>query len=58
MVDRIEKHGLKVDTILVDFLENKALPGTGIAADAFWAGFSQLIHDFGPRNHALLQKIC
>ena len=56
MVDRIEKHGLKVDTILVDFLENKALPGTGIAADAFWAGFSQLIHDFGPRNHALLQK--
>lgn len=56
MVDRIEKHGLKVDTILADFLENKALPGTGIAADTFWAGFSQLIHDFGPRNQALLQK--
>ena len=56
MSDRIEKHGLQVDQELVDFLEGQALPGTGVSADAFWSGFSALVHDFGPRNVALLEK--
>ena len=56
MSKRIEKHGLQVDPQLVDFLEGQALPGTGVTADAFWAGFSAVVHDFGPRNLALLEK--
>ena len=56
MSKRIEKHGLQVDPQLVDFLEGQALPGTGVAADAFWAGFSAVVHDLGPRNLALLEK--
>ena len=56
MAKRIEKHGLQVDPQLVDFLEGQALPGTGVTADAFWAGFSAVVHDLGPRNLALLEK--
>lgn len=56
MSKRIEKHGLQVDPQLVDFLEGQALPGTGVTEDAFWAGFSAVVHDLGPRNLALLEK--
>jgi malate synthase len=55
MVDRVERHGLKVDAGLAAFVENEALPGTGVAADAFWQGLSALAHDLGPKNAALLQ---
>ncbi|MFP4328279.1 MAG: malate synthase G [Paracoccaceae bacterium] len=47
--------GLRVAPELARFLETEALPGTGIGAAAFWEGFSELVHGFGPRNRALLQ---
>jgi len=53
---RIEKHGLQVDPVLADFIDAKALPGTGVDADVFWKGLSDLVHDFGPRNAALLER--
>jgi malate synthase len=56
MTDRIERHGLKVDRALHDMIVNEALPGTGIDADAFWRGLSGLVHEFGPRNRALLAR--
>ena len=56
MKDRVEKHGLQVATILADFIEQQALPGTGIEAEAFWKGFSSLIHEKGERNRTLLEK--
>ena len=56
MTQRTERHGLQVAQELADFIETKALPGTDVAPDAFWAGFSALIHDMGPKNRALLQK--
>ncbi len=54
--NRISCEGLAVDATLHAFIEKEALPGTGVAPDAFWAGLSALIHDFGPRNRALLEK--
>lgn len=54
MTTRIEKNGLQVDPVLVDFIEAQALAGTGVSADAFWAGLSDLAHDLGPKNRALL----
>ncbi|MCO4843807.1 MAG: malate synthase G [Yoonia sp.] len=56
MADRIEKNGLQVDRRLVEFLEKDALTVTGIAADVFWSGLSDIVHDLGPRNLALLEK--
>ncbi len=53
---RVEKFGLQVDAGLARFLEEEALPGTGVTAEAFWQGLSELAHDFGPRNRALLDK--
>lgn len=55
-VTRVEKHGLQVDQILADFMEQKALPGTGIAPDAFWAALAKLSADMAPRNRALLAE--
>ena len=54
MTQRIEKNGLQVATELADFIDKRAIPGTGVAAAGFWAGFSDLIHTFGPKNRALL----
>jgi len=56
MAERIEKHGLQVDARMVDFIESRALSGTGIAADDFWRALASLIHDLGPKNRALLEK--
>lgn len=56
MAERIEKHGLQVDPKLVGFIETRAIVGTGVAIDAFWSGLSNLVHEMGPRNRALLEK--
>ena len=56
MSKRIDKHGLQVAADLADFIETRALPGTGVEADAFWTGFAQIVHDLGPKNRALLEK--
>ena len=47
--------GLSVATVLADFVENRALAGTGITADALWDGLAKLLADFAPRNRALLE---
>ena len=56
MAQRIERHGLQVAEELANFIEQQALPGIGVEADVFWAGFSALAHDLGPKNAALLEK--
>ena len=50
----IERNGLKIDEQLVRFVEDKALPGSGIEANAFWGGLADLYANFAPRNRALL----
>ncbi|MCI4589082.1 malate synthase G [Sphingobium sp. BYY-5] len=52
----IEKSGLQVATPLADFIEQRALPGTGIAPDAFWTGVADIFARFAPENAALLRK--
>ena len=54
MADRIERHGLQVNAQLATFIEDMALPGTGVAPNTFWTAFSSLLHDLGPENRALL----
>src|SRR5262249_15573525 len=48
--------GLTVAKILYDFVNDEALPGTGVDPGAFWRGFSELIHRFTTRNRALLER--
>ena len=56
MTGRIDKNGLQVDPELFEFIEGSALPGTDVEADVFWAGLSDLVHDLGPKNRALLER--
>ena len=56
MTSRTQCHNLQVDSQLYDFIQNEALPNTGLDADQFWQGFSQLVHDLAPRNRELLDK--
>jgi malate synthase len=53
---RTTLHRLQVDADLVRFIDTEVLPGTGIAADAFWAGFSKIAHELAPMNRALLAE--
>ena len=54
MTDRIEAGALQVDRELYEFINDEALPGTGISPEAFWSGLDRLIHDLSPRNRELL----
>ncbi len=55
-VERVAVGGLQVAKILYDFVVDEVIPGTGIEAAAFWRGLDRIVHDFAPRNRALLQK--
>ncbi len=53
---RVDRHGLAVAGDLARFIEDEALPGTGLAAGAFWQGFARLLTDLAPENRALLAR--
>lgn len=49
-----QKGDLSVADTLVAFLEERALPGTGVDSETFWSGFSDLVHETAPENRKLL----
>ena len=54
MTERVEVGGLQVAKVLYDFVNEEALPGTGIDVDGFWSGAVKVIEDLAPKNRALL----
>jgi malate synthase len=54
MAETMDKAGLRVASTLAGFVEDVALPGTGIAADAFWRGLADIYARLAPENRALL----
>ena len=56
MTERVQVGGLQVAKVLFDFVNNEAIPGTGVDAAAFWAGADSVIHDLAPKNRALLAE--
>ena len=56
MTSYIAQDGIKIARELYDFVEQKALPGTGVESAAFWAGFAKLLAEMTPVNRALLAK--
>jgi malate synthase len=56
MTEYVTRAGLQVAGELAHFVESRALPGTGIAADHLWQGLADILSSFVPRNRALLAK--
>jgi malate synthase len=52
----IDRNGLKIASELVEFVEARALPGTGIDPAAFWTGVAAIFAQLAPDNAALLTK--
>ena len=56
MADMVDRAGLMVAAELADFIDSQAIPGTGLAADAFWTGAADIFARFTPENRELLAK--
>ncbi|MCB1775366.1 MAG: malate synthase G, partial [Gammaproteobacteria bacterium] len=56
MTERVSAGGLQVAKLLHDFVQEQALPGTGVEAASFWDGFGRIVSELMPINRALLQK--
>ena len=50
-----EKNGLKINTKLLDFVNNEIIPGTNIKSEEFWASFGKIVHELAPINNKLIQ---
>jgi len=55
-MDYEKRAGLSVAKPLLNFIEQEALPGTGIDSSTVWNGFAALIRQMAPRNAHLLEK--
>ncbi len=52
----IKKNNLKIDSILFEFVNNEALPGTNLTQDDFWNGFEEVVNNLAPVNKKLIEK--
>ncbi|MFN3743154.1 MAG: malate synthase G [Hyphomicrobiaceae bacterium] len=55
-MDYVSKGRLSVAKVLADFIDQEALPGTGVDGATFWAGLERMIGALAPENRALLAK--
>ena len=56
MTARIQKGKLAIAKELYDFIENEALPGSGLDSATYWKNFEQVVVDLSPKNKTLLAK--
>ncbi|WP_242122962.1 malate synthase G [Sphingobium sp. Sx8-8] len=56
MTSMTDRAGLQVAQPLATFIEERALPGTGIDAGRFWQGTAAIFARFAPENAALLAR--
>ena len=54
MDERVQVGGLSVARSLHRFVEEEALPGSGVDPQAFWEGAGAIVHELAPRNRELL----
>jgi len=52
----VSQNGIQIAQELFDFVNDRALPGTGVDNSQFWAGVANLLGKFAPRNADLLAK--
>ena len=55
-MDLVTAGGMRVARTLYEFVNDEAIPGTGVEATVFWQGYGALVCDLAPRNKALLDR--
>ena len=53
---RTTLHSLQVADVLLHFINDEVLPGTGVAREDFWAGIDAIVRELAPKNAALLAE--
>jgi len=54
MSNYVDRSGLEVAAVLAAFVEDEALPGTGVSAAQFWSGLAGMARELMPKNRQLL----
>ena len=52
----IKKGNLKINSALLDFINQEAIPGTEVKVEDFWKKFDNTIHELAPINKSLIEK--
>jgi malate synthase len=52
----VEAGGLQVEPVLRDFVDEEALPGTGVTPEQFWTGLGDIVRTLSPRHRELLAE--
>ena len=52
----VDKNGLKISSILFEFINNEVIPGTKVSTDEFWNSFAKAVTDLAPINKDLIKK--
>jgi malate synthase len=52
----IEKNGLKINSLLFEFINNEVIAGTNINTENFWNNFEKVVHELAPINKKLIEK--
>ena len=55
-MNKFKKGNLTINSTLLDFINQEAIPGTEIAAEDFWSKFDSAVHELAPINRELLEK--
>jgi len=55
-MDRIQKGNLSINSVLLEFINQEVIPGTGIDTEDFWKKFDFAVHELAPVNKALIEK--
>ena len=56
MSEYVSQNNIQIAQVLFDFVNDRALPGTGVDGAQFWRDFANLLGDFAPRNAELLVR--
>ncbi|MEK9954955.1 MAG: malate synthase G, partial [Pelagibacteraceae bacterium] len=55
-MSKVKKGNLSIDSVLVDFIEKEAIPGTDTNIENFWKAFDAAVHELAPINKRLIDK--
>ena len=53
---KVTINDLNIDENLIKFINDEAIPGTGLDSNHFWKEFSNVVHELAPKNKNLIKK--